>query len=234
MARTRGKDDLSAKYANKPNDKRKHVVWVFTEGGRTEPDYIDAVKSFFPDEHPVHVHIANDGRSTDKKRGRARDGRDRKPKPLVEEAIKLKRKLDRESKLAGIQKEMYPEVWCIFDRDQHEGVDKAIVDALKADVKVAFSHPCFELWRLLHHKNFTSTCGGVCDEAAKRLPFAKDRSEQDLKHVPVEEIKGRYAKAKRAAVRMNGEHPEGVPLTKRDPYTDVWRFVEEGLRITSY
>ena len=36
-------------------------------------------------------------------------------------------------------------------------------------VKIAYSHPCFELWRLLHYTNYTSTFGGVCGDADGRL-----------------------------------------------------------------
>ena len=99
---------------------------------------------------------------------------------------------------------------------------------------VAFSHPCFEVWRLLHHKPVTGTFGGkLCDEVTDRLPFAKGVA--NVKVVLPEQLpEGSFAEAKKRALRMNAAHGEHVPLPHRDPYTDVFSFVEGGLGIVSY
>ncbi|MFD4524464.1 RloB domain-containing protein [Streptomyces sp. NPDC058470] len=38
-------------------------------------------------------------------------------------------------------------LWCLFDRDRHEDIPTAFARARKAELHVAYSHPCFELWR---------------------------------------------------------------------------------------
>ncbi|MER5659654.1 RloB family protein [Streptomyces mirabilis] len=72
---------------------------------------------------------------------------------------------------AGLKPEdwNWPQVWCLFDRDQHRDIPTAFTRASRAGVKVAYSRPCFELWRLLHYRNYTSTFGGVCGDVASRL-----------------------------------------------------------------
>ncbi len=47
----------------------------------------------------------------------------------------------------------YDQIWCVFDRDQHERIEDAFAKARAAKVRVAFSHPCFELWYLLHFQD---------------------------------------------------------------------------------
>ncbi|MFC5825467.1 hypothetical protein [Nonomuraea insulae] len=45
---------------------------------------------------------------------------------------------------------------------------------------------------------------------------------------------GSFELAKKRALQMNATHDDRVPLENRDPYTDVFTFVEQGLGILSY
>lgn len=65
------------------------------------------------------------------------------PKGLVEEA---KRKI----KEARSEKNIYDNVWVVFDRDQHPYLHDAFQTAKANKIRVAFSNVCFELWILLH------------------------------------------------------------------------------------
>ena len=160
-------------------------------------------------------------------------GSQRKPLKLVEAAVRLMRTETRKAKSEGLKKAYLPQVWCLFDRDEHEFIETALKQAREGDVKVAFSHPCFEVWRLLHYKSVTGTFGGVYGQAALKLPFAK--STANIKAVLPEQIaKGSFTEAKDRALRMNAVHGDHVPLSRRDPYTDVFTFVEDGLGITTY
>ncbi|MFD3539734.1 RloB family protein [Streptomyces sp. NPDC058662] len=224
MARTRGKDSLGA--AKQDRGRRRRVVHVFTEGKVTEPDYIRIVRdkgAYADPSLAVEVRIANS----------SAPGSQRKPIKLVEAAVRLMRDEARDAKRSGLKKEFWPQVWCLFDRDEHESIEVALKQARDGDVRVAFSHPCFEVWRLLHHKPVTGTFGGVCGQVTDRLPFAKDAA--NIKNVLPEQIaRGSFAEAKKRALKMNAAHGDHVPLVKRDPYTDVFAFVEDGLGITSY
>ncbi|MFD7612870.1 RloB family protein [Streptomyces sp. NPDC059828] len=219
MARTRGKEPLGPA---KKGGRRRKVVHVFTEGRVTEPEYIKIVRDR-AGVTGVEVRIANS----------SAPGSQRKPIKLVEAAVRLMREETREAKRSGLEKKFWPAVWCLFDRDEHESIEAALKQADEAGVRVAFSHPCFEVWRLLHHKPVTGTFGGVCDMAAKRLPFAG--SAANLKTVLPEQIPaGSYAEAKKRALKMNAAHDEHVPKVLRDPYTDVFDFVEQGMGVSSY
>ncbi|MDT0310309.1 RloB family protein [Streptomyces sp. DSM 44917] len=224
MARTRGKDSLTP--ATDRSGRRRREVYVFTEGKVTEPDYIAIVRGRAVYADPavrVDVHIANQ---------RASDS-DRQPLKLVEAAASLMEEKTREARRSRLKQAYWPQVWCLFDRDQHESIDTVFGRARRAGVRVAFSHPCFEVWRLLHLKEVTGTFGGVCRTATARLPFA--RSTANIKSVLPEQIpKGSFGEAKDRARKMNAAHGDHVPMSARDPYTDVYAFVEEGLGIASY
>ncbi|AKH83188.1 hypothetical protein AA958_14170 [Streptomyces sp. CNQ-509] len=223
MARSKGRDSLGPA---KQRGRRHRVVHVFTEGEVTEPHYIDIIKergTYADSVMPVAVRIANQNAP----------GSQRKPVKLVEAAVKLMREERRAAKREGLKKEFWPQVWCLFDRDQHEHVETALKEAREADVRVAFSHPCFEIWRVLHHKPVTGTFNGVCGEATARLPYAT--SAANIKVVlPEQIVHGSFEQAKKRARQMNAAHGDHVPLSNRDPYTDVFTFVEDGLGIVSY
>ncbi|MFF2661492.1 RloB family protein [Kitasatospora sp. NPDC058032] len=221
MARTRGNESLGP--TKQQRGQRRRVVHVFTEGRVTEPTYIEVVSDLVRlHDQGVEVRVANANAP----------GSQRKPIKLVEAAVRLMREEARAAKRSGVKEELWPQVWCLFDRDAHESVDAALKQAREGDVQVAFSHPCFEVWRLLHHKPVTGTFGGVCGEAEARLPFVKEPG--NIKVVLPTQIEGGFIKAKARAEKMNGEHGKHVPLTQRDPYTDVHDFVEKGLGIASY
>jgi hypothetical protein len=46
------------------------------------------------------------------------------------------------------------QVWAVFDRDEHPKVDRAIDEAHAAGIYVAYSNPCFELWVVLHFRDY--------------------------------------------------------------------------------
>lgn len=219
MARTRGKDTLGPA---KKSGRRRRIVHVFTEGRVTEPEYIRIIRDR-TGVKSTEVRIANS----------SAPGSQRKPAKLVEAAVRLMRDETRAAKRSKLDKQYWPAVWCLFDRDEHQHVDAALKEADAAGVRVAFSHPCFEVWRLLHHKPVTGTFGGVCDMAADRLPFAKDTA--NIKVVLPEQLpKGSFAEAKKRALRMNAVHGDHVPKSLRDPYTNVFDFVEDGMGISAY
>ncbi|MGN9915833.1 RloB family protein [Micromonospora palomenae] len=224
MARFRGKDSLGL--STERRGRRRRVVHVFTEGRVTEPTYIEIVRDRGVRTDmsiAVEVRIAN---------ATAPDSR-RTPMKLVEAAVKLMRDEARDAERNRLAKEFWPQVWCVFDRDQHESIETALKHAREGDVRVAFSHPCFEVWRLLHYKPVTGTFGGVCGLVAARLPFAEELA--NMKMVLPEQIPpGSYAETKRRALQMNASHDSHVSMTQRDPYTDVFTLVEDGLGMSSY
>jgi hypothetical protein len=62
-----------------------------------------------------------------------------------------------------------PEAWCLFDRDEHGEVDTAVAEASRNGVRVAVSHPCIELWLLLHFQPFMTRLSGRCGGLTRKL-----------------------------------------------------------------
>ncbi|MFC7931492.1 hypothetical protein [Streptomyces cinereoruber] len=44
-----------------------------------------------------------------------------------------------------VRREFWPEVWCPFGRDEHQQIPDAFEPTKAEGVRIAFSHPCFEL-----------------------------------------------------------------------------------------
>ncbi|SFL26121.1 RloB family protein [Streptomyces pini] len=238
MARTRGKDDTRRR-SRRDERSRKRAVYIYAEGEVTEEEYLDLVMEHGAPADPARRtthHICTTNAAT----------KDRKPITLVDKAVDRLREEERKAKRAGLKPKdwAWPQVWCVFDRDDHPQIPTAFSRARKAGVHVAYSHPCFELWRLLHYRNHTTSMGGVCNDAGARLRgcqgFAQtyganvrsvdvDRS----KHVMPGQIKGRYEKARDFAKKLNEQHTT-TDQTRWDPYSNVWELVENGLGIARY
>lgn len=243
MAGTRGSDDTRrTKKGNGAKDRARNV-YVFTEGEVTEVTFIDFLTRADTTAHRsdprqrVEVDIVN---------RKDKGGEKRKPDYLVHAAVEKLRDAERDAKQSGIKKNWWnwPQVWCLFDCDQHNHIPEMFALANRTGVKIAYSHPCFELWRLLHYQNYTSTFGGVCDDAADRLKRRQDfresygaaarrLSDEQAKIVMPKQVARRYATARQHARKLNEQHTHHDP-TRWDPYTDVWEFVESGLLIADY
>ncbi|MGW7338140.1 RloB family protein [Streptomyces sp. NPDC054808] len=237
MARDKGRDNPARA---KKSRKLRREVYVFTEGAVTEPGFVTFVTEHGTRKDPRHEIVCKvENRSAPSKR--------RKPLPLVEDAVTKWHEVRRAAKRAGIEPEdwNWPQVWCLFDRDQHEDIPTAFAKAKREKLHVAYSHPCFELWRLLHYQNYTSTFGGVCDSAANRLkqqsgfvqtygPTLRSVSPEQAKHVMPGQLSGRYKTAQRYAAGLAERHAGRVDQNGWDPYTDVWKFVEDGLDVSDY
>ncbi|MBW8799273.1 MAG: RloB domain-containing protein [Streptomyces sp.] len=237
MARDRGRDNPARA---KRQRKLRREVYVFTEGAVTEPGFITFVTENGTRKEPGREIVC-------KVENRAAPTKRRKPLPLVEDASTKWREVRRAAEKAGLEPDHWnwPQVWCLFDRDQHKDIPTAFADARREGLHVAYSHPCFELWRLLHYQNYTSDFGGVCDSAANRLkqqpgfaqtygPTIRSVSEEQAKHVMPGQLSGRYKTARRYAEGFASRHAGRTDQNSWDPYTDVWRFVEDGMDVSDY
>lgn len=112
----------------------------------------------------------------------------------------------------------FDEVWCVVDVDDFD-IDQAGQLARDADVRLAVSNPCFELWLLLHHADCRSHCDG-CTDVIKRLK----------RHVPAYDktqlVFADYAAGVGDAVkRAKDLDPTGTDYN-RNPSTSVWLLAE--------
>ena len=124
----------------------------------------------------------------------------------------------------------FDEVWVVFDHDNHQYREKAYLEALEVDFKVAFSSIAFEVWYLLHFS-----------KKAKPFLNAKQLEKELKKYYPKYE-KARQndfelLKDKLDIAFLNAKWLRGLPFeeemkhTDRNPYTDVDVLVEKLISI---
>ncbi|RLE29256.1 MAG: RloB domain-containing protein [Acidobacteria bacterium] len=130
----RNRDRRPARRSAARNPKRR--LLVVCEGKRTEPDYIRGYERHVRNT-TVKIQIPDD-------RG--------EPKKVVEIAKEMKRTAEAEAKRQGDSYLDFDEVWCVFDRDDHDRFYDACTMARDNGFELAVSNPCVELWLLLHFR----------------------------------------------------------------------------------
>jgi hypothetical protein len=119
----------------------------------------------------------------------------------------------------------YDEVWCAFDRDQHERFEDACQMARDNQLELAVSNPCFELWLLLHFRE---------SPGAQHRRHLQKKLEQFLpgydKHFDFDLVADRVDQAVRRARRLHKEATRlGEPFL--NPTTGVYRLIESIARV---
>jgi len=121
------------------------VFYVAVEGESTEPDYLAFLNREFGSDHQFIIHPLS------KRNGMS-------PSRVVTRALE-----QRDELVAGDGR---VQLWALFDRDQHQDIRQAMRDAPGGGVRVAFSHPSFDLWLLLH---FTAASGRQGDRVGSSI-----------------------------------------------------------------
>lgn len=137
-------------------DQSHRVVYVATEGSKTEPAYLDLLNSTYgrrPGKQTFELHYCHPGHNNGLR-----------PEQVVEQVLAE----------AGPGDEM----WALFDRDAADSRDAEIGPAMRKahqnGVQVGLSHPSFELWLLLHFQLWNSQENGLDREVKNRLRQHKD------------------------------------------------------------
>ncbi len=129
MSRRRSDPNVERPLHRQPGRPRGgRIFYVAVEGESAEPDYLDYLNERFGDEHDFFIQPLW-----------RRHGF--KPGEVVSKALELRSE---------------GEVWAMFDRDEHPDIPQAMAAAKRGGVHVAFSHPSFDLWLLLHFTGFNS------------------------------------------------------------------------------
>lgn len=218
MSRKRRSDPNAEKPVHlKPGRSRAvRLFYVAVEGGVTEPDYLAYLQETFGEEHQFHIHRES------RKNGL-------KPREVVDRVLEHRGEDG--------------ELWALFDRDEHTGIPEAFAAAKKAGVQVAFSHPSFDLWLLLHFNSFSGAQNGSDTIVHKKLQQQKhwetfsDNGDKSVKGERAATLTGKQnAAAKRArkltndcptpACSENTGHADHCDPLKRDPSTDVWELLK--------
>lgn len=221
MARPRRNSKKEAK-------KVKSKIYIFCEGEKTEPEYIQAYLQF---NHPTCARLAKVERVVNIEKINKNT-----PVQLVDAAVKRQSSLD----LAEDQ------VWVVYDRESeakypHELHQKAYDKATANDIGVAISNVCFEFWLLLHLKEQApgmSDCDTLISSPAFKNAFKEigiERYSKDAdaaKRVSSALMQDEYIKcAVKNAERINAQtlaasgYTEKTPFRLK-PYTNVHKLLE--------
>ncbi|MEU8278108.1 RloB family protein [Microbispora bryophytorum] len=164
-----------------PHSREVRVLYVACEGESTEPDYLQYLNEQFGD---------GDGRGRQPFRIQPVYRRNGRTPCEVVEAV---------CKAAGED-----EAWALFDRDQWDDIPQAIKDAAESRIELAFSHPSFDLWLLLHFQAFGGAQSGSSKLVVEKLRQAKGadafkdydkRGDKSVKGARRNALKGREDKA---------------------------------------
>lgn len=178
------------------------IITVFTEGKKTEPQYLEMFKK-------VHVPPSVKRSAFDLKI--IPSGSD--PTRVVDEAIQELENLQR----VGGKKDS---VWAMFDRDEHSRFEEAKNKAKNKGVHLAVSNPCFEIWGIYHYQDWQSEIERhPCQKKLEKL--CSGYSRKSGKTFANEDIiKNKYRDAiENAENSLNSREEEGDP--EGNPSTSV-------------
>jgi RloB-like protein len=175
------------------------TIVVFTEGKNSEPDYVNGLKKL--------PHIAED----------VALNIELHPEhgvPLTLVQLAVERKEDHE----------VDECWCIFDVEwprNHPNLKPAISLAQKNGILLAISNPCFELWLILHHRDFNQFSDTETVERASRALDKRMSKSIDASHyLPL-----RTQAARRAELLEARHERDGTRLPHDNPSSGMHRFL---------
>ncbi|MGW4128942.1 RloB family protein [Amycolatopsis japonica] len=213
----RSKPNADRPIHRSPGRSRDHrVVYVAVEGEITEVDYLAYVNKELIDDGQITLHVIARANGL-------------KPMETVTKVLD--------------DPDPGDELWVMFDRDEHTGIPQAFSSGRKNDVDVAFSHPSFDLWLLLHFQAFSGSQNGsskIVHEKLRQYPgyetFGKQGDDKSVKGTRVDSIRGKERTAARNARKLikdcafdgcseAGGHADGCDPLRRDPSTDVWRLL---------
>lgn len=189
----------------------RRTFLIFCEGTRTEPEYLTALK-LLPSVRDV---AAVDLRVQTRNVGSA-------PRNLVAMAVSARnRAIDEEAEI--------DEFWCVFDVEwpsNHPGLKEAVELAEQNGIQNAISNPCFELWLILHFRDYRAwLTSRNASRVRRQLDGSNDKGLDTAKYMPL------ICDAERRAVLLDERHendhtffPHNNPSSGMHQLLDAIRF----------
>jgi hypothetical protein len=214
----------------RPRTPRK-VIYVVAEGELTEYDYCTALNNSYSQLHSFRIDFQ-------------RRSNGLKPIEVAEHALAAAARLheERSGPPGGSPN---PVVWALFDRDQHPKIPEAIATLSgHEDIYVAFSHPSFDLWLLLHFSQASGAQSGSSQIVHSRLRscpgfetfgsrdkritasraaelMARDRITAAVRHA-----RALVASCPTGSCSASDGHSAYCDPLCRDPSTDMWCLID--------
>lgn len=186
---------------------RKYYL-IVCEGEKTERNYFEAFKSDLP-KGVIAIDVVGAGMNT---------------LSLLNEATRLREKRKKERK-AGFVVYEYDEVWIVFDKDDFNQYDLAIIRAEQEQIKCAYSNQAFELWYLLHFDYHDSALhrSQYQEMLSERLGFNYEKNASNIYDALK---KNSQADAIRNAKKLYKSY-DNISPAQKDPSTKVHELVEQ-------
>jgi RloB-like protein len=195
---------------SRPQDRRRgnRIFYAVAEGEGTEYDYLGYLNQFYGSELRFLI------RSPSQRHGLS-------PSRVVDEA----------GRAIG---EPGVEAWALFDHDGRPNIDQVCARASRQRIKVALSHPSFELWLLLHFQDFAPAAqGGSNNVIMERLRAAhpafanyRDGNKRiDARRFDALNESGNIRRAVERSRRLASDFIHET-ASNRDPATDVHLLIE--------
>lgn len=184
---------------------------IVCEGTKTEPHYFEAlIKNHISTVR--EVKIEGEGKAT---------------MALVDETLEIKKDLERKNAMS------FDRVWVVFDKDDFEDFNEAIIRARKLGFQSAWTNEAFELWYYLHFE-YLDTGISRADYIGKLQDFFRDRmGDEAFKYekgnpdiYKLLQLYGREDLAKRFAQQLRSLYT-GTDYASHKPCTMVDKLVKE-------
>ncbi|MDQ2883199.1 MAG: RloB family protein [Actinomycetota bacterium] len=189
------------------------IFYVVTEGGRTELDYLDWLNKIYGPRCKFHIRTLLPRTQQN----------GLKPSDVLEHACHLAAQPD------------IKQIWGLFDHDERPDIDQVCLRAKPGRVHLALSHPSFEMWLLLHLREFTpghrqdGKSGPIIDKLRSAHPsfadYGKRRKRIDKSHFDALMEGDGIRKAVHRARCLSRHFARETP-SQRDPSTEVYRLIE--------
>lgn len=183
---------------------RQRSILVFTEGSRTEVDYL----MYWRRAYRQHITVVVDNFHG-------------VPLALVQEAVYRKKIEARNERRSGGNS--FDEIWCVFDIDEHPNVSEAKALASEHGIRLAISNPCVELWFLLHFADHRAWIGrGKVQSVSKKHLAVKNKS---IDQTSFEKLRDGHEAAKARALALDAKHLGDGSTAGSNPSSGLWELI---------
>lgn len=142
------------------------------------------------------------------------------PVTVVSTATRLRQEADAQAERLHDDNLRFDSAWAVFDIDEHPNLEEARQLAQAANIELAISNPCFELWALLHFEDQRSHIDRKA--VVSRLREHCPRYEKQL---PYDKLRGKYVEALERAKSLWDE-AEHHSRRGRNPTTGIFNLTE--------
>lgn len=186
-------------------------IYIFFEGSNSEPDYFYALERLYTCSLIKLVPMKRAG----------------SPKNIVTACLQKKKYLA--SRAASYEKN--DEIWAVFDKDNFQCFDSSVEICRHHNIRVGFSNPCFELWLVLHKKEFNKpvTSKQIQRECDKLYPGYSENG----KTLNFDSILNNLSEAEARAEKLREMHKREEEKDYFSPSTSIDKLTNRIKKISS-